>query len=530
MAGGKESVRQQMINLMYLVLTAMLALQVNSTILDKFLFIDATLQAAKEAAKQVNEGAVVAIEKKAEENPEAKAKQALAKAKEVRQKTKEILDYLQDVRQRLINEAGGGIDPETKRVKTPAEETKVEGLMVGAGDSKNGLGYEVQKKLDEYVNYLNSLKVLDRSLNSLTLSNRENPLTRELYKAEPIELNKDWVQANFQRTPVAAALAVLSQRENEVLRYESEVLKALSEQAAEVTLKFDVIQATYTAPSSVVANGMKYRAELFIFASASNVKPVIKVDGNPVPVENGRGVYEITASGGTPEGVTRKWKGEIVIPKAGGGDTTFLVEGEYKVVRPVMQIQSKSVQALYEQCGNEIQVLVPSLGDMYNPVFSGSNAVFIAGKNRGDVIIVPNAGAKNVLLRVSSGGQEIGTQEFMVRRVPPAALALLVQGKLVEKTITRSALGAANVVALPDPSFAEFLPKEANYRISSYRVEVYRGGRPAASGRTLADVRNDVRAGDTVVILIDGVTRTNFRGQTIPALVRPSFLSLVVSG
>lgn len=529
--GGKETIRQQMINLMYLVLTAMLALQVNSTILDKFLFIDSTLQAAMKASIQVNQGQVAAVAKAAEENPEAKAKAALEKAQKARALTEEMLSYIADVRKEIIEKAGGGIDSETGRVKTPAEETKLEVLMVGPEGQKNGKGYELEKKLDNYVDELKKLvPSVAPQLVSLTQSNRENPVTKELYKNEPIELDKDWVQANFSHTPVAAALAVLSQRANEVLRYESIVLSELAKEASGVTLKFDVIQATYTAPTSVVANGMKYRAELFIFASASNVKPVIKVDGQPVKVEGGKGIYEVIASGGTPEGVIKKWKGEITIPKAGGGDTTFVVEGEYKVVRPVMQIQSKSVQALYEECGNEIQVLVPSLGDEYNPSFSGTGATFIPGKNRGDVIIVPRRGVNKVVMSVSSGGQLIGTQEFAVKQVPAASLALVVNGREVEKSITRGQLRSAQVVAKADPSFAEFLPKEANYRVQQYRLEVYRSGRPVASGNSLESVVGDVRPGDTVVIIVESVVRTNYRGAVIPASVRPKYLSVVIAG
>jgi gliding motility-associated protein GldM len=532
MAGGKESIRQQMINLMYLVLTAMLALQVNSTILDKFLFIDSTLQAAMQASIKVNQGQLEAVAKAAEENPEAKAKAALQKAQKARELTEKMLAYIAEVRKEIIDKAGGGIDPETGGIKTPAEETKLEVLMVGPEGQKNGKAYELEKKLDEYVEELKKLvpEPVASQLVSLTLSNRENPVTRERYKNEPIELDKDWAQANFAHTPVAAALAVLSQRANEVLRYENIVLSELAQEASGVTLKFDVIQATYTAPTSVVANGMKYRAELFIFASASNVTPTIKVNGEPVKVENGRGIYEIRASGGTAEGVTKKWKGEITIPKAGGGDTTFVVEGEYKVVAPVMQIQSKSVQALYEECGNEIQVLVPALGQEYNPSFSGQGAVFIPGRSAGDVTIVPSRGVNKVVMSVSSGGQLIGTQEFAVKKVPAASLALVVNGREIEKTLTRGQLSNAQVIAKADPSFAEFLPKEANYRVQQYRVEVYREGRPVANANSLQQAASSVRPGDTVVIIVESVVRSNYRGAILPAEVRPKFLSLVVGG
>ncbi|GIV39162.1 MAG: hypothetical protein KatS3mg033_0962 [Thermonema sp.] len=114
--------------------------------------------------------------------------------------------------------------------------------------------------------------------------------------------------------------------------------------------------------------------------------------------------------------------------------------------------------------------------------------------------------------------------------MPAASLALVVNGREVEKSITRGQLRSAQVVAKADPSFAEFLPKEANYRVQQYRVEVYRAGRPVASGNSLASVVGDVRPGDTVVIIVESVVRTNYRGAVIPASVSPKYLSVVIAG
>jgi len=108
MAGGKETPRQKMVGLMYLVLTALLALQVSNTILDKFVFIDDSLQYSvditrKNTDKQIKGGADL-VEKQGN-SPKDVA--LLKKAEEVKKKSDEVYAYITKVRQDLIKMTGG---------------------------------------------------------------------------------------------------------------------------------------------------------------------------------------------------------------------------------------------------------------------------------------------------------------------------------------------------------------------------------------------------------------------------------------
>src|SRR4028119_1319003 len=102
MAGGKETPRQKMIGMMYLVLTALLALQVNSAILLKFKFLDDSLFGINEKVSKDHDGTVKGIAAQVEKNRNAAKDVAiLRQSEEVRARTKQMIDYLRGVRDKL---------------------------------------------------------------------------------------------------------------------------------------------------------------------------------------------------------------------------------------------------------------------------------------------------------------------------------------------------------------------------------------------------------------------------------------------
>jgi gliding motility-associated protein GldM len=108
MAGGKESPRQKMIGMMYLVLTALLALQVSSAIIQKFKFLDDSLQVAVGSAQKTNGETDNRIKKAVKDNGgKAEDLAVLAKAEAVRKETGEIISYINGLRAELIKETGG---------------------------------------------------------------------------------------------------------------------------------------------------------------------------------------------------------------------------------------------------------------------------------------------------------------------------------------------------------------------------------------------------------------------------------------
>ncbi|RSK49438.1 type IX secretion system motor protein PorM/GldM [Hymenobacter rigui] len=521
MAGGKETPRQKMIGMMYLVLTALLALQVNSAILLKFKFLDDSLSAINGKVSKANEGAVKGIKAQVEKNRnQAKDLAVLKRSEEVRQETQKVIAYLSDVRQKLLEKTENKGKNEFKNMSA---EDKVAELMLGA--SQNGEGYKMKGELNKFSTYI---KQFVPNAGSLALDAKEDPMV-----TEKEQKNKNFAQLNFENTPVVAALAVLSQKEAEVLKYESDALNALSQQVGGTVIVFDKIGAFASAESNTVAAGTKYKAELFLTASASGLNPSMTLNGSPLKVDpNGHGKIEFTARPGSFDqagNAKASWKGTIRF-KQNGRDTTFNVTVPYTITKPVMQIQSASVQALYFKCGNKLSVQVPALGAQYDPSFSASGASTIKGSAKGEVTLIPNS--KEVTLSVSSGGNPIGSQTFQVRPIPKPEIQCWVGGRPAnEKQGTPiTAVRNMNLKAVADAGFATFLPDDARFRVSRYEVTLVRGKRPAmqtitVNGPTvdLSSVVNTAREGDRLYIEVKGVQRQNFQGNVEDVNVSKQF-------
>ena len=511
MAGGKETPRQKMIGMMYLVLTALLALQVNSAILLKFKFIDDSLLGVNDKTAISAEGTVKGIQAAVVKNQnQARDLAVLKESENIRSKTKDMVAYLRDIRQKLLK-VTENTGPEITNL---SGEDKVAITMLGG--KKNGIAYTgLKPKLNEYSTFIKQY-VSDAS--ALALDGKEDKRV-----TEKGQKNKDFAELNFENTPVVAALATISQKETEVLKYEAEALSAQAQKVGAKTIVFDKIGAFASAESNTVAAGTKYKAELFLTASASSIHPSMTLNGSSIQVDNtGHGKVEFTARPGgfdASGNAKSSWTGTIRFNQS-GRDTTFVVKVPYTITKPVMQIQSASVQALYFKCGNKLNVSVPALGAQYKPGFSASGASVVQGAKLGDVTLIPNS--REVTLNVSSGGNAIGSQTFQVRPIPKPSIEAFAGGRPVndKQGTPGTAVRSFSLKAIPDAGFATFLPDDAKFRVSRYEITLVRGKRPALATKTisgpqadLSDVVNAYREGDRLYVEVKDVQRQNFQGN-----------------
>ena len=518
MAGGKETPRQKMIGMMYLVLTALLALQVSSAIIQKFQFLDDSLQQAVEVSNKANGETEAKIAKQVKENP--KDQYVLDRAQQVRAETSKLIGYIHSLRQSMIDTTGGR--EEDGSYKGAKEEELVAGMMVGTEGTKTAKGYILQAKLNDYVANVSKLVGNDPEshlpsvpVRKIAMDGSEDPM----FKNSPDHKKENFAQISFDHTPMVAALAVLSVKEADVRKIETEALEALARLVGASQIKFDNVFAVATAKSGVVAAGTEYEAELFLAASSSTTNPTMSRNGSPVPVEGGKGKVKFKASATSydAEGNSKqRWIGKITI-KNKGKDTTFEKTVEYVVARPVIQIQSASVNALYLRCGNELNVQVPALGATYNPAFTATGAAVKSGGQKGFIVVIPN-NPTGVRLNVASGGTAIGYQDFKVRGIPKPTIQVLSGGKEVDQKNGMAAPGprSLQVKAKADESFAQFLPKDARYSVTRWNVMLARGKRPVTQQNFSSEVANlsaiaaQAQTNDRLIIEVQEVYRTNF--------------------
>lgn len=522
MAGGKETPRQKMIGMMYLVLTALLALQVSSAIIQKFKFLDDSLQHAVGEATKRNLEHVEKIKAAVEKNGNnPKDIPWLDKANKVRSEASAITDEINKLREELIKVTGGWEDESKTSYKGAKEEDGVAILMIGPEGSKKGKGYELKNKLNDFVARLNTV---DPSLKfeSIAQDGKEDPM----FMKDKEQKGKDFAQLNFAQTPMVAALAVLSTKQANVLKYEAEALNYFASKVGASQLKFDNIKAMIKPDAKMIAAGTKYNAELFIAASSSSIIPKMSSTAGAVKVDQATGVgkIEFTATGGTYDKdgqIKKSWEGSITIPSPTGGDTTFKVKEEYVVVKPVIKIEAGSISALYMNAANKLSVDVPALGQAYNPSFKAVGATILTGDKKSVIKVVPNA--KQVVLSVINAGSLLGDETLPTRKIPNPGIQIIGGGKPVDMkngyTVSNMP-GALSIKVTADEVFALTCPEDSKYKINKVNVILARGRNAVMQQSTsgfmldISSFKSKAKPGDRILVEIEKMVRLNYSGAT----------------
>ena len=511
MAGGKETPRQKMIGMMYLVLTALLALNVSNAVLEKFAILNTTLAELREEEHLNNEKKNGSIQGATSKAPKVEA--AKKKALEVRELTQKILKDLEGVKGDLSSGHDGvKMEGEELILNTNIPEEK----MLSSSNPATGTNFE--KILVDYVTKLNGIT----NLNFKKLNKKAEDY--EEFKDNEHHKEKDFLHWTFEGTPAIAAITVITQLQTEVLEYEAIALDTLANIAEAVNMKADQIIPMVIADSKTVAAGAKYSGKMFIAASQSGLTPVMKRNGQLLPVDLDQstgikmGKVEFTAQASSygPGDISKQtFLAEITVK-----DTTYKMPIEYFVVKPVIKITTGNRPTLYRDCGNLVNIEVPSLGTNYNPTYSAKGAVIVAGSKASQPIIIPKE--KKVEITVSSGGAVLGTEPFDVKPIPkPRYTVKNASGKEIDtKTGERIMnLSSIRVSAEAEENFKNEVPKDAVYRVRQVEVTLARGVQPVQKNTftsvnvDLAAWRNLMKPGDILLVSILQATRRTFQGE-----------------
>ncbi len=517
MAGGKETPRQKMIGMMYLVLTALLALQVSNAVLEKFIFIDEALTRMASDYGTNNTKTVSGIEAQvAKRNNKEEEVAILNIAKEIRAKTSEVIGTMNSLKDEMV-EITGGRDPETGNLIGAKDYDKVGTMMVGP----QGKGKELKIMLNNYSKFL--AEKTGESTEKFPLLAKDGKDIKKLAN-NPDQKDKNFAEIFFENTPTAAGMASMSYLETEILNYERIALAILADSVGAGEVSFDKIFPLIRAESNVVAAGAKYKAEMFIAASSSALNPVMYKDGKQLELA------DLDIAGNLIK------YGKIEFSASGSGDKKYNAKIEldgkvyedqisYTVIRPSIMISSSALSALWQNCGNALNVQVPLLGTSYNPSFTVTNANKVVGSG-GEITIIPKTRGK-VVLTVKSNGTTVGTKTFTVKKIPLPKYELVIPsaaGNMVDGVKGR-AFRQVTVNANAEPSFASDVPKDARYRVREVEVKLVRNGDPVKVQKfkknkiTLTQFAQQARKGDLYIFTIKRVVRTNFlnKSENVPA-------------
>lgn len=486
MGHGKETPRQKMIGMMYLVLTALLALNVSKDILNAFVLVDEGLTITNENFAEKNKSLYDDMSKLSASNP-AKVAPWQQKADEIKKRTTELVNFLHEVKVLLVKTADGE-ESEAIKNKNVIEGMKVEAkdntdvptrLMVG--DFNNGKGKEINEKFVKLKQYCLSLirpEDKDIRVSIEKLLNTDDPPMVEGVK-------HSWESAHFGEIPLIAVTTILSKMQGDVRNVESEMIRYLLSQIDAGAFKFNKLEAIVTTNSNYILKGNKYQAEVFISARDTTQSPEVmvgryeqtknadgsisyKMVGNYESLKiqpNGRGLYERV---GGAQG-NNKWGGLVKIKSPEGIESFYPFEAEYQVAEASAVISPTKMNVFYLGVDNPVEISVAGVpADKIRPtitngsIVKSGNSYIVRPKMMGNAIV-------NVEAQIDGQWKNMGFMDFRVKKVPdPVGKVAGRKGGVIDKNLL-----AAQLVVQADLENFDF---DLKFQITEFKVSASQGG------------------------------------------------------
>ncbi len=450
MAGGKETARQKMIGIMYLVLLAMLALNVSDLVLKAFKNINDSLTTSKEnVGNNINQLIRNYEATKAKEGGENLTK--LNRAKEAQKIAGELINHIDGLQKKI---AADGLDEEGDLVQKNNLDI---GQNIMGSDAVHKEGKKLQAKINETGKKLAALLQADEGKPTFML--------QALDPAKPkAGQAKTWTASMFgEGVPLAAFRTILTMIQNDTKNMEADIINKILADKPIVVL--DQFEAVAVAPSSYVIQGQPYKAEIYLTASDSKSSPDVTVNGNKIPTENGKGVY----TGGTSSVGSFTWKGTIRVKERNGNVKTYETKPQtYQVAKPSASVSSDKLNVIYAGIPNPFTISAPGFPDVNASISGGS----LSGSGGKYSVNVPGSlVGKEVSISVTgkngNNTVQLGTQKFRVKGIPdPVA-------KFAGK---KGGIMSASKMASTDQVVAELenFEFDLNVKVTKFQVTIMR--------------------------------------------------------
>jgi gliding motility-associated protein GldM len=405
MAGGKQTPRQRMIGILYLVLLGLIALDVPESLLDAFKNISDSLSASKTNVQSGIDDTFKAFENgKLKDEPERSAK-PYADAKHARRLADALDKYVDSLKKVMVDESGGMSEATGDYEGRENLDESVD-LMV----DRRKYAFDLHKKIDATrEGLLNLLDPKDRVGVNLALQ-ANAPLQRTGFP------NKNWEEANFgEGIPMGAAMTAFTKIQSDTKNAENEVVKKILGKVDKAQVNLDQFAAVAVAPTSYVLVGQPYTADVFLTAYDSKLNPTITVGGSSLPTQSGKGKY----SGSTSSEGLKTWTATINVKQTDGTMKTYTTPTQsYMVAKPSAVVSPDKMNVLYIGVPNPVSVSAPGIAksDLRVSMSSGS----LSGSQGHYTAMVNSIGTAtiNVAGMVSGKLTNLGSTLFRTKRIP----------------------------------------------------------------------------------------------------------------
>jgi gliding motility-associated protein GldM len=489
MALPKEP-RQKMINIMYLVLTALLALNVSAEILNAFRTVDNSLIGTNKAINNSTETILRSLnDKRGEAETKVKADIWYPKAVEAQRLSLELTNYIEQLRQRILKEAG--FDP----AKNKDSSFKADNLDITTRimvEQKEG--EKLKAKLEEYRKKLLAIDPLIAAefKNSLQI-NTEDPITMDKTK-------KSWAAGYFHMVPTVAGMTILSKFANDVKTSENRVVEFCHNQVGKVVVRYDAFAAIVGQSSNYIMPGQDIEISAGVGAFSRAAAPTITINGQNAPL-GAEGQATLKVNGGA----LGKHSVPVLIrfKDQDGIFQTVTKNVEYTVGQANASIALDKMNVLYIGVPNPITVAASGGGDDRVAVaLNGSGRIDKTGPGKYNVFVT---GGDQATITVSVEGKVAGASQFRVRRIPTPTATIA--GKMSGENMNAGELRAQAGVG----AFIRDFPFDILYTVTSYTISTdsddgdiieanVTGNAWGGSGQARAVIQAASKAGKTLYV------------------------------
>ncbi|RLD82895.1 MAG: hypothetical protein DRJ15_00210 [Bacteroidetes bacterium] len=519
MAGYKETPRQKMIAMMYLVLTALLALNVSKEILDAFLVVNESMITANEIVhKKV--GTVYQQFAQQDVMNHEKVGEHFEKAKLAREYSEKMIDYLEYVKFTVVKECERK-DSLTVLEKYYTVEKVPDPLYPQKSKNKFLLNLKEvpsKDKYDQTTNYFINRKhatILKDRLDYYR-SQMEELIPEEYRSRVKLGLRTDeeyedadgasqtWEMHHFYHTILAAEITILNKLIAEVQTTEFDVVSELFNEISLTDFKFEAVTAKIIPKTNYIIKGQKYEAEVLVAAYDDKANPDVYImqGASEFNLSNKDRAQKWEGEGGivklewnaNSEGPQR-FAGIIEITNPEGELEQHYFSHEYIVAPPSLTVAAKKMNVFYRAVDNPVSISVPGIAkNMIRP--SISEGEIVADPDApGDWLVRITAGVSSTIVSAQAQyeGQwmDMGSFEFRVKRVPDPVAKIA--GK-VDGTINRNELLGANAI-IPVMEDFEF---DLNFIVTSFAMGTIINGdwvpKRASGNRFTSEMQDIIRS------------------------------------
>jgi gliding motility-associated protein GldM len=426
MAAGKLSPRQKMIGMMYLVLTALLALNVSKEILDSFVTVNTGLENTGNSFDKDINSLYAKFDEKKSIDP-LRVITNWKKAQEARKLSKEMSNFIVNLKRLLLRETEGLENKEEDTLQLQYVKNKDNydiptNILCGdSEDGTNGQAHELKLKLEQFEK--NMIGLLSPQLQ------KEMHLTIETDDPKGDAEYKTWEMKTFYHAPLAADITLLSKIADDVKAAEADIVDALLRETDSDIIPFDTVAARVIAQTNYVMQGEPYQADIFLAAFNKTLSPQIYVgDYDPktgkmvgtydsVAVSNGLGRYMINTS---KEGIMT-YEGVINMKTPKGVIMQYPFRSEYIVARPSANVSADKMNVMYAGLDNPITASAPGVPTDKMRV-TCDNGTLVPQGNGKYIVKNPTPGRMCHITVVAEGDsgktRQMGVIEFTVKYLP----------------------------------------------------------------------------------------------------------------